>query len=721
MADIRIHIHTADGRTESIEAPANLKLGDFLDDLVDALKLDHARWMIFDKSTNSSLDRNRTLEANGVKPGDHLYLSEEEAPEEAETETETEVKPISEEVKTPAGLQETTRCPKCGHENPSTGRFCEGCGAPLTRPSADLKEEVVTQGETEEIARCPKCGRENPAKHKFCESCGVSLTLSVADIKLHIHTEDGRTKSIEVSVDLDVGEFFIELVKAGLIAKSDPQGHPVQWIITDKNTGVELRPGKSLKNSGVHSGDHLFVSAPPARALERKANTHRTAKVAIGIVVALAVTGVAVYLLWPKPSISISPPRASFANSTRLRFRAAVTGSANRQVSWSTTCPDSSIAPDGTYVFTAPASLLNTTCTVDATGANASPGRAIIRLSHKPPAPLPISIAPLRSIMAQSGALQFQVVPGSNASVKWSTDCPFSNVSDSGVYTYSAPASALNVSCRVNATAADGRSAEAAIHLVHVLPPRPRPQPRPPTAVRVSPGEISLSVSKGRQFTASVIGSSNQQVCWSVNPSLGNISPTGYYTAPDSIKSLQEVSVQALSVADGKRAGHAMVTLKPPPVSQPSSPVIATSSPNRKIIEPVKEPKLEATGTKTNANPASADTGADSSAGPATSSASTPNGTAVTPAAPAYAGPTSGTILWSGTLEKNGTVEIDGKTASVGSLQGSLPGVPVMIAIAAKEFAVAVAPSPANNWTRLVIRSKKRRHAVIQIQWTVVQ
>jgi len=75
-----------------------------------------------------------------------------------------------------------------------------------------------------------------------------------------------------------------------------------------------------------------------------------------------------------------------------------------------------------------------------------------------------------------------------------------------------------------------------------------------------------------------------------------------------------------------------------------------------------------------------------------------------------YEGPRLGTTTWSGQIEKGGVVTIDGK----------LPGVPVMIDLDTKEFAVVEAPSPANGWNRMVIRSKNRRHTVISIQWTVL-
>jgi hypothetical protein len=93
-----------------------------------------------------------------------------------------------------------------------------------------------------------------------------------------------------------------------------------------------------------------------------------------------------------------------------------------------------------------------------------------------------------------------------------------------------------------------------------------------------------------------------------------------------------------------------------------------------------------------------------------------------TPAAPpAYSGPRSGVINWSGQLEKNGTIVLQGDQASAGTLNGRLPGVPVMVELDTREFALAEAPGPSNNWSKLVVRSKNKRHTVVSIRWSVLQ
>jgi len=47
-------------------------------------------------------------------------------------------------------------CASCGTENPDTAKFCNGCGAALTRA-------------------CPSCGTSNPGGARFCSECGAQL------------------------------------------------------------------------------------------------------------------------------------------------------------------------------------------------------------------------------------------------------------------------------------------------------------------------------------------------------------------------------------------------------------------------------------------------------------------------------------------------------------------------------------------------------------------
>ena len=55
--------------------------------------------------------------------------------------------------------EETWKC-ECGHENPSSAKFCAECGKP--KPVAGTN-------------KCPKCGAEVSKDAKFCGECGEKL------------------------------------------------------------------------------------------------------------------------------------------------------------------------------------------------------------------------------------------------------------------------------------------------------------------------------------------------------------------------------------------------------------------------------------------------------------------------------------------------------------------------------------------------------------------
>jgi Divergent InlB B-repeat domain/IPT/TIG domain len=84
-------------------------------------------------------------------------------------------------------------------------------------------------------------------------------------------------------------------------------------------------------------------------------------------------------------------------------------------------------------------------------------------------------------------------------------------------------------------------------------------------SVAVSPTSATPGQGQTQQFTATVAGTSNQQVTWSVSPTgAWNISSTGLFTAPNTIAAQQVVTVTATSVAQQTATGSATVTMNPP-------------------------------------------------------------------------------------------------------------------------------------------------------------
>jgi uncharacterized protein (DUF1800 family) len=89
-------------------------------------------------------------------------------------------------------------------------------------------------------------------------------------------------------------------------------------------------------------------------------------------------------------------------------------------------------------------------------------------------------------------------------------------------------------------------------------------------SVQVMPASISLHGGTHQVFTATVTGSTNQSVTWSVNnvlngnPAVGNISSGGDYAAPPTLPSPNTITVTATSAADPTKSGSSVVTLQNP-------------------------------------------------------------------------------------------------------------------------------------------------------------
>jgi hypothetical protein len=96
--------------------------------------------------------------------------------------------------------------------------------------------------------------------------------------------------------------------------------------------------------------------------------------------------------------------------------------------------------------------------------------------------------------------------------------------------------------------------------------------------VAVSPSSVTVSSGSSLQFSATVSGTSNQAVDWSVveGSTGGSITPAGLYTAP-TVAGQTSFTIRAASQADPTKFGSATVTVNPPPaISVVVSPATAT-------------------------------------------------------------------------------------------------------------------------------------------------
>ena len=160
-----------------------------------------------------------------------------------------------------------------------------------------------------------------------------------------------------------------------------------------------------------------------------------------------------------------------------------------------------------------------------------------------------VTTAPLTASLTAGQAQQFTatVTGTTNTAVTWSLNPAVGSISSTGLYT--APASfAQTQTVTVIATGTGGITASSTVTLT-------------PITLSLSPKTASLSAGQTQQFTATVTGSANTIVTWSISPQVGTISSLGLYTAPTTVSSAQTVTVTA-SGASGV-AGSSTVSIAP--------------------------------------------------------------------------------------------------------------------------------------------------------------
>jgi hypothetical protein len=90
------------------------------------------------------------------------------------------------------------------------------------------------------------------------------------------------------------------------------------------------------------------------------------------------------------------------------------------------------------------------------------------------------------------------------------------------------------------------------------------------------------------------------------------------------------------------------------------------------------------------------------------------------PEAPRRSAPAAGTLIWEGDIQGTTLVTIQNGMASPGQLiSGSLPGVPIILQQETeKKVGIASAPSPDNNYQRLVLRVFGHGHTRVVVHWS---
>jgi len=260
-------------------------------------------------------------------------------------------------------------------------------------------------------------------------------------------------------------------------------------------------------------------------------------------------------------SVSVSPAVVAVRVGHRQPFSATVAGAAGG-VTWSVNGVAGGDVVVGTIdasgVYVPPTLVPNpNVVAVRATSVSAPAASGTASVTLIPPP----SITSLSPSTIPVGAFLLAVsgdgyVAGSTVSVD-GVVLPTTFVSSTALSTSgSAPAPKLSVPVFV--TTPDGDTSNTAYLSIVAAPS---------IGVSVSPASASVRTKSTRQFTASVQGTTNTAVTWKVNGvtggngTVGTVSQTGLYKAPNGVPSPSTVRVSATSVADPAKSATASVTI----------------------------------------------------------------------------------------------------------------------------------------------------------------
>ena len=271
-------------------------------------------------------------------------------------------------------------------------------------------------------------------------------------------------------------------------------------------------------------------------------------------------------------SITVNPNFVTIKVGNTQQFVGISTGTSNTAVTWSVSgvgCTGAAcgmISASGLY--TSPSSVPSpATVTVKATTVADPTKSASASVTIVAAVAVLLSISPTSPSVPTVGTQLFSasVTGTSNKALTWNvsgTSCSGSSCgtisTSASSAVYSAPPLAptpASVSVTATSVADPTKSASASVTIIPVI------------AVAVNPTNVSVPTGTTQQFNASVTGTSNTAVAWSVTGAgcngvaCGKISSGGLYTAPAVVPSPATVTVTATSVADPSKSAAINLTI----------------------------------------------------------------------------------------------------------------------------------------------------------------
>jgi len=349
------------------------------------------------------------------------------------------------------------------------------------------------------------------AKSVADPSKGGSAFVTVREVKVAI---DPATATVSTA-----GTTTFTATVTGTVASTE-----VTWSV------LEGAGGGSISESGVYTaptagGTYAVVATTVADP----------AKSAIARVTVVPV------------DVAVSPTAVTLDQGATTTLVADVTGTTVTDVVWSVDGGDENGTVTADGVYTAPHRAGTFTVLATSVADSSKSGAALISVRD-----VLVAIDPTTATVSTAGTTAFSAtVTGTTGStaVTWSVldGAAGGSISDTGVYT--APTTGGTYTVVATSVADPAKSATAVVTVV-------------PVAVSVSPTAVTLDQGESTTLTATVTGTQQTDVTWSVVGGAGNgtVTTAGVYTAPTNAGTY---TVQATSVADPSKTAAATITVLP--------------------------------------------------------------------------------------------------------------------------------------------------------------
>jgi hypothetical protein len=269
----------------------------------------------------------------------------------------------------------------------------------------------------------------------------------------------------------------------------------------------------------------------------------------------------------PPVTVAISPATVSLLTGATQSFGCTVTGSSDTACTWSVQEGSAGGSVTSSGVYTAPSAA--GTYHVIATSHADTTKRATSTVTvTPPPPPITVAISPTTVSLLTGSTQSFgcTVTGSSDTACTWSVQEGSAGGSVTSAGAYTAPSAAGTYHVIATSHADSTKTATATVKVT---------APPPPVTVSVTPASVTMSACQSVTLAATVSGSSNQAVTWSVQESSagGSITAQGAYTAPSTGGTYHAV---ATSAADPTKSQAATIVVSEKVVSVSVSPTSAS-------------------------------------------------------------------------------------------------------------------------------------------------